>query len=218
MKKKCTKCGKTKDISKFYKFKSRHGTISCKSQCKECVKKSKRKSNKLYYQRTKEERKNYNLEKAKEWRKKNPDYHKTKEREQYSKKYSYKYLRRPGIKEKRTKQYMARIKKDDKLRISVTMKGQIYRALKGKKAGRHWEDLVGYTLQDLMTHLESLFKPGMTFENHGEWHIDHKKPKKLFNYESVEDPEFKKCWALKNLQPLWAWENLSKGSKYEEVA
>lgn len=53
----------------------------------------------------------------------------------------------------------------------------------------------------------------MSWDNYGEWHIDHKIPDCKFNYISVNDKEFQKCWALKNLQPLWAIENLRKGSK-----
>jgi len=43
-------------------------------------------------------------------------------------------------------------------------------------------------------------------------HIDHIKPVASFNYTTTECVDFKKCWALKNLQPLWATDNLSKGS------
>lgn len=75
-------------------------------------------------------------------------------------------------------------------------------------------DLVGFTPTELFSHLQSLFKPGMTWENYGKWHIDHKKPDSLFSYNTVYDQEFKDCWSLNNLQPLWAKDNLSKGSKY----
>ena len=67
-----------------------------------------------------------------------------------------------------------------------------------------------YTMAELMVHLESLFQPGMSWTNYGEWHIDHKRPDASFTYSSVIDPEFQECWALSNLQPLWASENLRK--------
>jgi hypothetical protein len=52
----------------------------------------------------------------------------------------------------------------------------------------------------------------MSWENHGTvWHIDHIIPKSVFNYTDAEHIDFKRCWALKNLQPLWAGENMSKG-------
>ena len=60
--------------------------------------------------------------------------------------------------------------------------------------------------------LEAKFKEGMTWENHGEWHIDHIKPCVSFNL--LDENEQKKCFHYTNLQPLWASENLSKGCKY----
>ena len=83
------------------------------------------------------------------------------------------------------------------------------------KASRYWEKRVGYTLEDLMARLESQFRDGMSWDNHGEWHIDHKRPISSFEFDSYSDEQFKECWALSNLQPLWAKDNLSKGSKYE---
>jgi len=89
------------------------------------------------------------------------------------------------------------------------------RSLKnGLKAGRHWETLVGFTVDQLKKYLEKKFQPGMTWGNYGiAWHIDHKIPKALFNFERPEDLDFKRCWSLKNLQPMLAKENMSKGSK-----
>ena len=61
-------------------------------------------------------------------------------------------------------------------------------------------------------------KNGMTWETHGKygWHIDHKIPISAFNFESPKDLDFKKCWALINLQPMWAKENIRKGAKVEK--
>ena len=65
-----------------------------------------------------------------------------------------------------------------------------------------------------MEHLEKLFETWMTWGNYGKWHIDHIKPRSLFNYEKPEDKDFQECWALKNLQPLEASENLKKFNHY----
>ena len=73
--------------------------------------------------------------------------------------------------------------------------------------------LVGYTLTELMEHLESKFQPGMTWDNYGEWHIDHIIPISYFDYSSYDDETFKICWDLNNLQPLWAKDNLIKSNK-----
>ena len=72
--------------------------------------------------------------------------------------------------------------------------------------------MLGCSISFLKIFLEAKFKEGMTWENHGEWHIDHIKPCASFNL--LNDDEQKKCFNYTNLQPLWALENLSKGFKY----
>ena len=101
-------------------------------------------------------------------------------------------------------------------RINGNVSKGISESLNGRKAGRHWETLVGYTLDELMRHLESKFEGWMTWENYGEWHIDHIIPKAYFNFTTTDDIEFKQCWALSNLQPLEASENKRKGAKLPE--
>ena len=100
-------------------------------------------------------------------------------------------------------------------RLSDNMTGAIYKSLTLNKNGRSWESLVGYTAGQLKRHLESLFTDGMSWDNYGEWHIDHKIPIKAFNYTKPEHEDFKRCWALSNLQPMWAKDNISKGAKLE---
>lgn len=100
-------------------------------------------------------------------------------------------------------------------KLSNNISTSIRHSIKGEKEGRHWESLVGYTVQDIMTHLESQFTEGMTWEHfmRGEIHIDHKIPLVLFDFQSPEDRKFKAAWSLKNLQPLWAKDNLAKQDK-----
>jgi hypothetical protein len=88
-------------------------------------------------------------------------------------------------------------------------------ALKSNKAGRHWEDLVGYTVEELKKHLEKKFKKGMSWSNYGKhgWNIDHKIPLTVFHFEKPEDIDFKRAWALSNLQPMWASDNFKKNKK-----
>jgi len=80
------------------------------------------------------------------------------------------------------------------------------------KGGVSWQKLAGYTINDLRDHLESQFANGMSWENMGQWHIDHIIPRSYFEFTKPSDEGFKQCWALSNLQPLWAKDNLSKGS------
>lgn len=82
----------------------------------------------------------------------------------------------------------------------------------GSKRKRRWESLVGYTLADLMKHLERQFLPGMSWENRSEWHIDHILPLASFSFQTPDDPEFKAAWALTNLRPLWALDNIKKNA------
>ena len=63
-----------------------------------------------------------------------------------------------------------------------------------------------------MGYLEAKFTEGMTWENHGLWHIDHIKPCSSFNL-LIED-EHHKCFHYSNLQPLWAKDNLSKSANF----
>jgi len=104
---------------------------------------------------------------------------------------------------------------DPSFALNRRMRSLLYNGLKKAKGGRSWQDLVGYTIEDLKGHLEKQFKDGMTWGHflRGEIHIDHKKPRSAFKFSSHEDPEFKECWDINNLQPLWAVDNLKKGSK-----
>lgn len=95
-------------------------------------------------------------------------------------------------------------------KLSHNIGSAIGASLAGNKAGRRWERLVGYTLADLKAHLERQFRPGMSWENYGQWHVDHIRPIASFRFSDADSEEFLACWALTNLQPLWASENLSK--------
>ena len=98
-------------------------------------------------------------------------------------------------------------------RLHQNFRTAVWRSIKKNKNGSHWEDVVGYTLDDLKNHLEPQFKDGMTWDNYGEWEVDHKIPISLFNIQSIESHGFKSSWALVNLQPMWALENQKKGNK-----
>jgi hypothetical protein len=116
----------------------------------------------------------------------------------------------------RNPEYLKQLRRESpKYRLDSNMGVAIYQALKERKGGRHWESLVDYTLKDLIKYLESQFDDKMNWENYGSyWHVDHIKPRSLFKYTFPEDPEFKECWALKNLQPLEKIANIRKHCKY----
>jgi hypothetical protein len=52
----------------------------------------------------------------------------------------------------------------------------------------------------------------MTWDNYGDWHLDHKKP--LISFDLTDLEQFRVAAHYTNLQPLWALDNLKKGSKY----
>lgn len=102
-----------------------------------------------------------------------------------------------------------------KYNLNDRMSSAINKSLKGNKAGRHWESLVGYTVKDLKKRLQSTMPEGYNWQDflQGKLHIDHITAKKYYNFTKYEHIDFKNCWALSNLQLLPAEENLIKGAK-----
>lgn len=102
------------------------------------------------------------------------------------------------------------------LKVKNSIRTMLQNCLKRahKKKTDHTYTLLGYTSADLKAYLESMFKPGMSWLNRSEWHIDHIKPVIQFIKEGITDPAI--ICALSNLQPLWAQENLQKNAKWTE--
>lgn len=109
--------------------------------------------------------------------------------------------------------YYAKVHTRISYRLNAAMKANIWQSLQGKKNGRKWETLVGYTLEELKAHLEKLFQSEMNWANYGKWHIDHIRPKNSFSFTTYNDKGFKDCWRLSNLQPLWAVDNIRKSDE-----
>jgi len=112
-------------------------------------------------------------------------------------------------------------------RLTRNLSRRMVSILHGKKCNEPTKAILaklGYTVEDLIKHIESQFQDGMTWENYGRpngsytdgWHIDHKKPCCSFDFDSTDHPQFKELWALSNLRPLWARDNASK-SKEDRV-
>ena len=91
----------------------------------------------------------------------------------------------------------------------------IYQVLKESNVekNKHYFDILQYSPEELISHLESQFTDTMNWDNYGEWHVDHKLPITSFNIQEMGDEEFMKCWSLNNLQPMWGKENIVKGNK-----
>lgn len=197
-KKKCYGCKEEKALDNFCKDKI--GIGGYKNYCRACQKvqrkiyslknKDKEKAyNKLYKASHKEEMAEY----SHKWRKKNPEKVRALKR-------SY-YLRDKAIPQKR---------------MDMVITAAIRKRIAYNKSMGRLKEILGYTTEELVAHLESKFSPEMSWENYGSyWHIDHKRPKSWFSYSSVDDPEFRTCWSLDNLQPLEATINVSKQARYE---
>ncbi len=136
-----------------------------------------------------------NPDNVREWRKRNPD--------------RVKMI---------SKRMNTKRRSDLKKRLSDRISGHInYSLRRGSKAGRHWESLVNFTIDQLKCHLEKLFTHGMNWDNYGTvWEIDHKIPVAVFNFDKPEHLDFRLCWSLKNLQPLNSKQNQSKSARIDK--
>jgi hypothetical protein len=96
------------------------------------------------------------------------------------------------------------------------IRNRVYSALKNYKEGKklHTMEYVGCNVEQLRNHLESQFVDGMTWENQGDWHIDHIRP--CASFDLSNEDERQRCFHYTNLQPLWATDNLSKNDFYCE--
>lgn len=75
--------------------------------------------------------------------------------------------------------------------------------------------IVGWTIAELRDHLSALFSEGMSFDNYGEWEIDHIIPVSKVVFDDENDIYFKRLWSLENLAPLWAFDNNSKHNRLD---
>lgn len=98
-------------------------------------------------------------------------------------------------------------------KLRTLISNAVYVSLKGITKSRPTFTLLGYTRAQLMSHLQRQFIRGMSWKNYGDWHVDHIIPMAAFKIVSCECPEFKAAWALANLRPLWAEDNLAKSKK-----
>jgi len=230
----CRKCNKSKDLNDFHKKK---GTKDGhRNECKECVKEIQKKykdapdfkeKRKEYDKKRYEENKEFRNQQKKDWYYKNHDHALEQKRE---------YHKKPNIKE-RQKKWWKKYKEEneDKLkeyRKNNKLKNREYssnyrrknphiiawrsvlhstlKRLETNKSG-HTIDLLGYSADDLKNHIENLFTQQMSWENHGEWHIDHINPVSSFD----KGTDVSIVCALSNLQPLWSTTREIDGVLYE---
>lgn len=189
----CTKCNVSKNIDDFHKDSSNSKGFS--SACKRCVSTAMKNS---YHKKTKDERLKY--------------YNENKEKCLQNGRL---YVKNNYLKRREYMNSYERIKMqtDPTFKLRKYLGSRLRTALKAQKAkkNQHILDLCGLGYEAIREYIEKQFKPGMTWDNHGMWHIDHIRPVSSFNLHDPE--EVKKCFHYTNLQPLWAFENLSKSNK-----
>lgn len=145
--------------------------------------------------------------------------HKEKRREQ-SKRYNatHKEERRALAKAYRDRcNYLAceRKKNDIGFKLKCNLRNRLWQALKLNNAVKQsrFDEYLGCSLEFFKRYLETKFKDGMNWDNYGRkgWHVDHIVPCAKFDLSKKEDQL--KAFNYANLQPLWWYENLSKGDR-----
>ena len=195
--KKCSKCKEIKNFEEFGKNKSRKDGFH--HQCKSCQKKYYEENKEQVKKRQKkhrEENKELIKERAKKWREDNKEYKKKYRKE--NRDAINKYFR-----ERRDSEPLFKLTTNLRNRTSYIFK---YKNIK-KNSRTH--EMLGIEWEELKVYIEDMFTDGMTWENYGEWHIDH-----IYPLSKAKDKKhLKELCHYTNLQPLWAKDNISKGNK-----
>jgi hypothetical protein len=123
--------------------------------------------------------------------------------------------RKLGIKFKNHNQYnKEKYRKDPITNIRSRVNGHIRYHLQSKNGSAF--KMLPYTPKQLKKSIESKFKDGMSWDNMDKWHIDHIIPASMFNFNSMDDIGFLQCYAIGNLQPMWAKDNLIKSNHLDK--
>lgn len=118
---------------------------------------------------------------------------------------------------KKSREYMRERNQSDAIfNLRNRCRGRIRNALRrisGDKARRTTESIIGCSLEELHGHIESQFSDGMTWDNRGQWHVDHIIPLASADTES----EVLGLCHYTNLQPLWAGDNIRKSNHVQTL-
>jgi hypothetical protein len=111
--------------------------------------------------------------------------------------------------------YKDKNENDINFKISRAMRSRLWLLLKGYEHSNVALKYLGCSIDELKIYLESKWQPTMSWDNWttNGWHIDHIKP--LAKFDLTDSEQLKKACHYSNLQPLWAHDNLSKGTKHE---
>lgn len=198
----CKQCGETKPVTaEFWHMRKKTGKPEC-SKCRLC--------------------RNANcLARMKQRYAEDPDFFRAKNKERYCtekhRQYHAAYVAKdPEGYKARRRAASAKRRATVKGALNNRMQTAIWHALResGLSKSKRMFELVGWTIDELKAHLEPLFEDGMGWHNMKEWHIDHIIPMAMFDIRSVESPEFRELWALRNLAPLWKYDNIVKSAEF----
>jgi hypothetical protein len=160
-----------------------------KYESKPQTKERKKENHKTWSEKNRERLNEYH----KEWREKNIDKHRENKR-------NYEKTRKDN---------------DPIYKLINNFRTAIYQVLKESNVQKngHYFEILKYSPDELITHLEERFTGEMSWDNYGVWHVDHIRPISSFNIQEIGDKSFMECWSLNNLQPLWGNENIRKSNK-----
>jgi len=127
---------------------------------------------------------------------------------------------RPEVRERNRQRKRQRLRDDIQYRLRECLRATLWAALRrGRKftirKAAPTMKLIGCSITDLMVHLEGNFEVGMSWKNYGQWHVDHVIP--LSNFDLTDPAQQFAAANWKNLQPLWAVDNISKGNRLDWV-
>ena len=113
-----------------------------------------------------------------------------------------------------SKYQIQRYNSDPQYRMARYLRTKIRTALNKNSVDTSATYILGCSIEDLRKYLQELFTSGMTWQNHSRigWHIDHIRP--LSSFDLTNEQEVKLACHYTNLQPLWAADNIKKGSRY----
>lgn len=212
----CSKCKIEKSVCDFGNSKSsKDGLLYC---CKKCNSERGKKYVKENYQKTLEQHRKWTsknpewvYERYKKYRLNNPEKVNERLKTFYKKNPEKRKQYRENYKPRKKEQRKERRESDPIFNLVNRMRSRLRKYLKSHnitKKNKTFE-MVGCTPQQLKEHLEKQFKPGMSWDNRNQWHIDHIIP---LSSAKTEEELYKLCH-FSNLQPLWVEENLKKSNK-----
>ncbi len=217
----CYKCHTEKNLDSFYKNKTMPLGVSY--DCKECRKKTNKRvyignkdrineERRERYKNDDQYRKN-RLDESNKWKESNLEKVKSIGKDYYKNNQDKLKERRNTYKSRRNKLLRDRYKNDLTYRVTCLLRHRLWETVTNNYKGSSVIDLLGCSLDYFIEYMSSLFSPGMSWDNHGDWHIDHILPCASFDLTKPE--EQLKCFHYTNLQPLWREDNLSKSDKVQ---